>query len=82
MLPPEPDVTAHSPKDYIYFKRLLNLARLTYADAAFLLGFSERTIAKYATKGGYDYPTQFTLECLVAGLHRKKVQEVHGQAPG
>lgn len=70
MLTPIPDASAHNPKDFIYFRRLLNACGFTYAEAAEVLGCSERTVATYANVGGYDYPAQFMLECYAVGLHR------------
>lgn len=64
-----PDASLHRP-DPGYFRRLLNQAGFTYADAATCLGRSERTIARYAARGGFDYATQYALEVYAVGLGR------------
>lgn len=62
-----PDAKLHKPKDHIYFRRLLRACGFkSYRVAAKALGMGRRTVARYATDGGFPYPVQFYLECRAA----------------
>lgn len=62
-----PDAKLHKPGDYIYFRKLLRACGFkSYRIAAKALGMGRRTVARYATDGGFPYPVQFYLECRAA----------------
>ena len=62
-----PDATLHRPKDHIYFRKLLRACRFkSYRIASKALGLCRRTVARYATDGGFPYPVQFYLEARAA----------------
>lgn len=68
-----PDAKLHKPKDHIYFRRLLRACGFTsYRIAARALGLGRRTVARYATDGGFPYPVQFYLEARAAMHHEMK----------
>lgn len=58
-----PDAKLHRPSDHIYFRKLLRACGFkTYRAAAKALGIGRRTVARYATDGGFPYAVQFYLE--------------------
>jgi hypothetical protein len=62
-----PDAKLHRPRDHIYFRRLLrDCGFKSYTAAAVGLKMGRRTIARYATDGGFSYELQWYLECLGA----------------
>lgn len=68
-----PDAKLHKPRDYIYFRRLLRACRFkSYRIAARAMGVGRRTVAKYATDGGFPYTVQFYLECRAAMQHESE----------
>ena len=58
-----PDAKLHKPRDCDYFRRLLRACGFkSYRTAANALGIGRRTVARYATDGGFPYAVQFYLE--------------------